>query len=324
MGNTCISNMPTPSDSSFPENVYLETVPCVCGSSQVDSKFSITAPDYINKLKGNYRIVRCSQCGLMRTNPRPDRKSIHIYYPSSYSPYSHQPYKATLLSKLINVLAGSPRKLPHISPGKALELGCSSGAFLEVLRDQGWDALGLDVSPEPIRIANSRGLSARQLDFSDFPPTTEKYNLICAWMVLEHLHDPISAFKFIHDSLDDNGYFLCSVPDMDSLLVKLFGKYTPLLHLPNHLFHFNEKTLSLHLSHAGFKIVNVRRPGSPTTLLNSLYTLSIELNIKSLRTLSIFLLSRSPLATLVRLILSFLSSPLNFSGKMEIWAQKSS
>jgi len=311
------------SDSSFPKNVHLETVPCICGSPHIDPKFSITAPDYINNIKGDFTIVRCSQCGLMRTNPRPDRNSIHIYYPSSYTPYSYQPQKTTLLSRLINFLAGSPRKLPDIPAGKALELGCSSGAFLEVLRDKGWDVLGLDVSSEPIRIAKSKGLPARLLDFSDFPPATEKYNLVCAWMVLEHLHDPRSAFKFIHDSLDDHGYFLCSVPDMDSLLFKLFGKYTSFLHLPNHLFHFNEQTLSLYLSHAGFQITRVRRPGSPTTLLKSVYILSSELNIKLLRNLSLFLLSRSPVATSVRLLLFVLSGPLNFSGKMEIWAQKS-
>src|SRR5436309_963851 len=40
--------------------------------------------DRLHWLPGSFEIVRCSGCGLLRTNPRLEAESIARYYPDSY------------------------------------------------------------------------------------------------------------------------------------------------------------------------------------------------------------------------------------------------
>ena len=48
----------------------------------------------------------------------------------------------------------------HRPPGRALDLGCGTGASARYLAGQGWDAVGVDFSPEAIAVARSRAAAA--------------------------------------------------------------------------------------------------------------------------------------------------------------------
>ena len=48
----------------------------------------------------------------------------------------------------------------HRPPGRALDVGCGTGANTRYLAAQGWDATGVDFSPEPIAMARSRAAAA--------------------------------------------------------------------------------------------------------------------------------------------------------------------
>ncbi|MCG7928200.1 MAG: class I SAM-dependent methyltransferase, partial [Candidatus Thiodiazotropha taylori] len=65
--------------------VELESKPCPLGCSPADEKV-LTGHDRINNLPGEFDVVRCGNCGLLRTDPRPTPTSIGFYYPDDYSP----------------------------------------------------------------------------------------------------------------------------------------------------------------------------------------------------------------------------------------------
>ena len=66
--------------------VALERVGCPLGCPS-DDELVITGRDRLHELPGEFRVVRCRGCGLMRTDPRPTLDGIDFYYPADYRPY---------------------------------------------------------------------------------------------------------------------------------------------------------------------------------------------------------------------------------------------
>ena len=65
--------------------IKLEQVSCplVC---QKGDKTVLTGRDLLHDLPGEFTVVKCLDCGLMRTNPRPTSGTVGFYYPDDYWP----------------------------------------------------------------------------------------------------------------------------------------------------------------------------------------------------------------------------------------------
>ena len=64
----------------------LEYVDCPnCGASRHETV--IVGEDGLTHLGGTFRIVRCCDCQLAFTNPRPTEASLEQFYPADYSPH---------------------------------------------------------------------------------------------------------------------------------------------------------------------------------------------------------------------------------------------
>ncbi len=74
-------------DQPIPEGFELVNCPA-CGSARY--KPSLTGRDWILHNDQTIQIVRCEQCGLNFTNPRPDKDHLGSYYPTEYAPYAKQ------------------------------------------------------------------------------------------------------------------------------------------------------------------------------------------------------------------------------------------
>lgn len=89
----------------------METVACdFCGSEQTTQVVSQT-----DKLHGTtdeiFWIVRCNQCGLHFTNPRPSAQEIARYYAKDYSFHGHRSRSRQLAIDLAVRAANGPAAL---------------------------------------------------------------------------------------------------------------------------------------------------------------------------------------------------------------------
>ena len=85
----------TPADSKLPDGRtwQLEDVPCdFCGSGQAD--LLLTGPDRLHHLPGQFGVVACRRCGLVRTSPRPTLESLAAAYPEQYAPHQEAALRA--------------------------------------------------------------------------------------------------------------------------------------------------------------------------------------------------------------------------------------
>lgn len=268
--------------------VRLRDVPCpLCG---VDRSREFLRSDDLEHATGtDFRLVRCLECGHVYLNPAPTPETLHLCYPAGYGPHRvdesadgrdsdrtqtgrSSPEIGTVwyLRAPVRSLPGLRRlyhwlidnrsqELPPVDPSgrSALELGCATGQFLEVLRERGWRAGGIDLVEAPVRVARGRGFDVHRGEFRDAGFAPESVDDVFAWMVIEHLPDPAETVNEIFRVMRPGGWFCFSVPNFASPERRLFGKHWKGYELPRHLQHFTPSRLRELLTAAGFEQVRL-------------------------------------------------------------------
>lgn len=218
------------------------------------------------------RIVRCRPSGLIRTfPPRSEADLAALHSAPEY--FEHPYFKARrdvgsddLLKKHIqtfeSIASGDP-----LSGLRLLDIGCDTGAFIKVGRDEfGLKVTGLEVSERSARIGREEhGLDiiVGQLRPSPFEP--ESFDLVTLLDVIEHLSDPRAELAEIHRILAPGGRLYIVTADHDALInsiglafYKLLGRFSrPVLeklYIPYHEYYFTKPTLAELLERAGFKV----------------------------------------------------------------------
>lgn len=276
----------------------METVPCdLCRSDQSDL-FIQQRDLLLAVTDEEFTIVRCRQCGLVYLNPRPSRDLIGTYYPNVYyppTPSKAQPQiqrKAKRVSSRIKEWVmedyyGYPSVSPpgfrrslrrlmlwpdkflrefrgrHILPwrgeGRVLDVGCGAGGNLKSLQDQGWDVYGIEISE--LAAAHARNLVGGQIHAGTLATASferKMFDMIFMSHSLEHLPSPADALQQVNALLKDDGLLVVSVPNVNSLEVKLFGWWWFGWDPPRHFYHFGKTTLTALLAQTGFEVRQFR------------------------------------------------------------------
>lgn len=97
---------------------------------------------------------------------------------------------------------------------RILDIGCGHGNLAELLSDYGWKSyLGVDVSAEALRRAESRGLKNAEYKIADFDhwqPSGE-FDFIIATGAILYAKDPAALLKRYSASLSEKGVFVISL-----------------------------------------------------------------------------------------------------------------
>jgi SAM-dependent methyltransferase len=309
---------------NYPDNVELESVNCPNGCTQNDV-FVLAGYDRLHGISGDFTIYRCAHCGLQRTTPRPTPATIGAYYPSDYAPYKATnevviSSKSRIKVWLRNLLGFNARALPPIPPGHMLEIGCSSGYYMEQVRHLGWQVDGIEFSDQAASIARSKGFSVQTGSLEQVHAPEALYDVIAAWMVLEHLHEPVLALKRLRQWVKQEGYLVASVPVNKSLAKILFKDCCYDLQLPTHLFHFSPETLKTVLANSGWILERIFWQRNCNTLLMSFEYWAANSNIQCALNFARWLrLSKG--AMRIRMVLSIILGATRQSGRIEIWAR---
>lgn len=309
---------------SLPSGVVLEWVDCPNGCQDGDV-LVMTGHDLLHHIPGVFTIYRCNHCGLQRTTPRPTPNTIGNYYPTDYAPYHSQADTKSGSMRVVKnwlkpMLGLRSRVLPPVRTGRMLELGCSSGNYMQEARNAGWQVEGIEFSPEAASVARGKGFSVRVGAIEEMEPTGTDYDLITAWMVLEHLHEPVSVLRKLRSWVKPDGYLVALVPSADSLSRTLFDVRSYDVQLPTHLFHYTPRTLGLVLANAGWKVEKVRWQRNCITLLNSFELWAEDRKNSFLKGLARWL-RVGKVSAPIRVGLNLILGLTRQSGRIEVWAR---
>ena len=75
-----------------------------------------------------------------------------------------------------------------LKPKRVADVGCGTGAMLELMRDCGCDVLGFEKSQAALELCRSHGVPVRELDLErDDTPDVGRFDIVISMEVAEHL-----------------------------------------------------------------------------------------------------------------------------------------
>ena len=242
---------------------------CLCGSGDRRELCRERFAGY------EFRVVECMRCGLAFTSPRPSaalREAVHTpavrnalvdagiiaarhRIPEDHEAifdYAHQEayrpnYQRGL--RLLSRLASGPR---------LLDVGCAGGMFLELAREEGFQASGCDIMPAAIAEARRRGLDAHCCPLEEAPFAPETFGALTLWNVIEHVPNPVELVRAAARFLCPRGVLYVETPNFWLRRWQLTrGKAHdpdayPLISF-EHIHHFTPRSLRATLAAAGLE-----------------------------------------------------------------------
>jgi SAM-dependent methyltransferase len=239
--------------------------PCpVCG--RAGAREWLRAPDRLHGRQEQYTLLRCPACSLVWLSHPPKPEEMHLHYTDAYD---------RLISAAGENSPGRWRSrkealAPHKQSGALLDLGCSSGSFLQSLPSKTWDLYGIEMSPESAREAKEKcgaSVFVGNILNADFP--AESFDVITCFDVFEHLYEPRRVMAKVAEWLKPGGIFYVLVPNVYSAEGRVFRSYWHGLELPRHLFHYSPASLKSLAESAGLRAVSLetrRNPAVGTSL----------------------------------------------------------
>ena len=136
--------------------------------------------------------------------------------------------------------------ITHPSPLRILDVGCGTGANLEMLAKFGV-AEGVDVSDEALTFCKEKGLKVHKGIAEELPFESETFDIVTGLDVVEHLDDDIEGLKEMNRVLVPGGHALVFVP----AFMWLWGVQDDISH---HRIRYTRSQIVERLKKAGFTV----------------------------------------------------------------------
>jgi SAM-dependent methyltransferase len=152
----------------------------------------------------------------------------------------------TFLRQIVSRLQAEPSKDGTLNALRILDVGCGTGANLEMLSQFG-EPEGVDVSDEALEFCRRKGLTVQKGLAETLPYADESFDLTTALDVVEHLDDDIAGLKEMFRVTRTGGYSLIFVP----AFMWLWGVQDD---ISNHRIRYTKKQIVERLEKAGYTI----------------------------------------------------------------------
>ena len=265
----------TPAKELYPANFGIDDIP--------PARFSARRlPDRVH-----YRMVRCSRCGLVRSDPVVDEATLsHLYAKSTFDYESETAnLKATYGRYLARLrrIGGRQESL--------LEVGCGDGFFLEQALQQGYAKVrGVEPSEAAIAGASPRVRDRIVCDVMRPGLVPEgEFDAVCLFQVFDHVPHPELVLDACRAALRPGGMILCLNHNVESVSAHVMGERSPIIDI-EHTYLYSPTTMRRIFQAGGF---TVREQGR----VNNTYSISYVVHLTPIpagaKALALGTLSRS-------------------------------
>jgi len=198
--------------------------------------------------KDHMRIVRCTRCDLVFVNPTFDESHYtQVYASQAYQDIvrdlginSHEYRVNRFGTERVRMMG---EHLRGTRTPRYLDVGCSTGFVVEAARDEGWEAIGIDLNPSAIEFGRSRGLDLRTVALEDAGFAPGSFDAVSLFDVLEHLLDPRRTLRACAELLAPGGILFLYVPNFDSASRLLMGPKAHFIWPTHHLNYYTPMTM---------------------------------------------------------------------------------
>tara|TARA_R110000824_G_scaffold128983_3_gene290141 strand:- start:11702 stop:12769 length:1068 start_codon:yes stop_codon:yes gene_type:complete len=192
----------------------------------------------------NLEVCECEVCSLVQLSNEPVPYHKEVIRASAFSEEMKQ-FRVKQFADFVQKYS--------LQGKKVIEVGCGKGEFLQLMKDAGTDAYGIEYSAESVDVCREQGLRVDK-DYVLYAHHMLKDQPFDCFFILnffEHLPDLNSTLQALHDNLTKDGIGIIEVPNFDMILREnLFSEF-----INDHLYYFTEDTLRSVLSRNGFEII---------------------------------------------------------------------
>lgn len=244
----------------------------ICGS---DAKRALFQQQFSTVLLvRGYSVVVCEACGFAYADEIPEQEAFDAYYRdlSKYE-YEHRGGKESEQdeARFVEMAAVLSKSIPG-RQSRVLEVGCSTGRLLAMLRERGFGNIcGLDPSPGCAEAARRLyDIPVLTNTLSGLAQSNEQFDFVIMIGVLEHVRDLPGALSTIHQILTPNARVHLDVPDATQFADfpdAPFQEFST-----EHINFFSDRSLTNLMQVHGFRCLSsekVQRSYSETTVIPS-------------------------------------------------------
>ncbi len=127
----------------------------------------------------------------------------------------------TLRRKNFKTLLEKLSALGSLTGKTLLEVGCSTGLFLEEAQKNGIEVTGLEPEKTKADIARTKNFTVIDGFFPDAVPSGKQYDMIIFNDVFEHLPDPVAALRACNNHLASCGLLIINLPDSSGIIYNI-------------------------------------------------------------------------------------------------------
>ncbi len=211
--------------------------------------------------KEKFNIDKCSNCGFLLTNPRPEKDQLYNYYKSNEY-ISHTNNKKGFFNRIYQIvrnytLSKKYKLISNYKSGESiLDIGCATGEFLSVFKKNNWLTKGIEPDIKARNLAKeNHGLEV--FDETELDKIDEtSIDVITMWHVLEHVPDINHRLLQLKNIIKKDGTIFIAVPNPESWDAQKYNKYWAAYDAPRHLYHFSQKAIKELAAKHSFKIID--------------------------------------------------------------------
>lgn len=245
----------------------------ICGASNITLKFN----GFTNRNPTDGRtwpVFECHECGHGFINPQPNNETLTEYYCSSYEAYDEQHGSpgddAIAIAEATRT--GQFRHIPIPKGKRLLDFGCGGGFFLRICRALGAEVQGIEPSPHGAELTRKQGIPVFEGTLDQFLEAHpgERFDVITASHVIEHVPDPIRTLAGLRTLLAPDGYMTIAVPNAASTFALRLGAVWHNTDLPFHLHQFSPASMTQAAMRAGLSSIDLSTVSLPAASAHSL------------------------------------------------------
>lgn len=203
---------------------------------------------------GEFSLVRCAGCSFIFVREKMPADFYEKFYQQQVAgaaaggkPASADKFRDPL--QKISTLG--------LSGKKVLDVGCGHGEFLDLAKEAGFSATGIDLDTTRVAGCQARGLRAfcGQLPLPEL--AGETFDLIWCSHIIEHIDNPHSFLDAVETHLKPGGIIAILLPNCGGLAARICRTHFRFVIPPEHLSYYNPRSLRTLAERRGWVAENI-------------------------------------------------------------------
>ncbi len=215
------------------------------------------------------RYVKCHDCAMVYLNPVFKDTALKDYYERNHAIQS-EIVETDIDDFYINIYSKGIGSIKNVYPNVSniLDVGCSSGVFLDIAQVKGLETYGVELNKTEVLLAEKKDHKVYN-DLLENISFDNKFDAITMWDVFEHLKNGKFYLNIMKNLLSKGGIIFLQIPSSDSLAAKILQEKCNMFDGLEHVNLYGIDTISRLSDECGLKVLDIQTVISEIGVINN-------------------------------------------------------